>query len=782
MVVAASLEVKVSAQGVSEAKASLSSMGESMSSASEGMKGMLKNALSFAAGQLVFNTVGTALGFLKDQIGGVMQESMDAAAELAQTNAVLKSTHDVSGMTTQSILDMAASFSHLTMFTDDQIQTGENLLLTFTNIGKDTFPMATEAMLNLSQAMGEDTTSAALQLGKALNDPLTGMTALQRVGVTFSQSQKDAIKAMMDTNNIAGAQGIILKELQREFGGSAEAAGKTFPGQLKILQQSMDDVKQKIGDALIPVLQQLTGWITSNVLPALDRFAGWFTGTALPAIQGFAGYIQSTVVPAFQKLATNANITIPVLAGLGAIILTVLVPAVWSLASGVIAATWPFLLIGAAVAGLVAIFMHFYQTNAGFKSFVDQVVAGLKQLWQVIQTNVIPAFQQAGAWIQANFLPIMGRIGAFMTTQVLPVLQQISNFLRAQFLPVWQQLAAEWQGTILPALKQLWGAIQPLLPTLLSLAQLVGVMVVGAFLGLAGIWTIVIMVAARVLGMIISIVGGIIQTFSGMVQIIIGIVNFFRDLMTGNFKKLGGDLGAIWQGIVTMFSGIWHIIIALFGNAFSNVIGSTIGWIGNMLGRLGGFAGQAIGKAGEIVNGIVNWFQQLPGRAGGAASGIVGAVMGVLNNLIGMAINAGASIVNGIADGIRSAIGAVAGAISDVAGFISSHLPHSPAKLGPLKDLAYQGSQIPAQIAEGMTKGLPSLHAGLTLMLAPLVPSSGMLAPGSSLAPSGVSTSGGGGTTIVVQSPPIYLDGRLLTSGLMPYMADGIRISLGVKF
>src|SRR5260221_10246036 len=221
---------------------------------------MFKSALAFAGGQAIF----AGIGFLSSQIGDIFQQSIDAQAGLAQTNQVIKSTGGVAGVTAQSVLDLATQYSHLTQFSDDTVQSASNMLLTFTNIGKNVFPQATKTVLDMSQALGQDTKNSAIQLGKALNDPLTGITALQRVGVTFTQGQKDSIKAMMQHGDVASAQGVILKELQKEFGGSAEAAGKTFPGQLKILGQNFDDLKQNIGDAVVPILSKLVGWVTRS--------------------------------------------------------------------------------------------------------------------------------------------------------------------------------------------------------------------------------------------------------------------------------------------------------------------------------------------------------------------------------------------------------------------------------------------------------------------------------------------------------------------------------------
>ena len=113
----------------------------------------------------------------------------------------------------------------MTTYSDDAVQAGQNMLLTFTNIGKETFPEATKTLLDMATAMNggatasaEQLSSQAIQLGKALNDPVQGLSALSRVGVTFTEEQKNVIKTMAETGNVAGAQKLIIAELNREFG------------------------------------------------------------------------------------------------------------------------------------------------------------------------------------------------------------------------------------------------------------------------------------------------------------------------------------------------------------------------------------------------------------------------------------------------------------------------------------------------------------------------------------------------------------------------------------
>ena len=113
------------------------------------------------------------------------------------------------------------------------------VMLTFTNIGKDIFPRATGATLDLATKFKMELQPATVMVGKALNDPIKGVTALGKAGVTFSEKQKAMIKALVETGDVAGAQMIILKELETQVGGSAEAAGKTAAGQMDIFKNSI---------------------------------------------------------------------------------------------------------------------------------------------------------------------------------------------------------------------------------------------------------------------------------------------------------------------------------------------------------------------------------------------------------------------------------------------------------------------------------------------------------------------------------------------------------------
>ena len=181
-----------------------------------------------------------------------VEEQQESIKVGRQTNAVLKSTKGAAGLTAKAVSDLAQALSEKTAVDDEAIQSAENLLLTFTKIGKDTFPAATAAVLDLSAATGTSLKGASIQVGKALQDPVRGLTALRRVGVNFSTDQQEVIKKLVDTGKTAEAQKLILKELAIEFGGSA-AAQATPLDKLRVTYQNL---LETIGGYLVPILNR----------------------------------------------------------------------------------------------------------------------------------------------------------------------------------------------------------------------------------------------------------------------------------------------------------------------------------------------------------------------------------------------------------------------------------------------------------------------------------------------------------------------------------------------
>jgi phage-related protein len=308
----ARLLLEVTEKGTDEAKAKISDLNQHVDKTQAGFKNVGTSAGGFLTAGLVIGGVTLAAGFLSNAVGGVVDAFGESQRVAAQTNAVLTSTHGISGLTAKAVGDLATSLSNMSGIDDETVQSGENLMLTFTNIHKDVFPAATKAALDMSVAMGTDLQSTVMQVGKALQSPVDGVQALQRAGVKLSDGQKKQITDFMKVNDVASAQGVILGELNNEFGGSAKAAGDTMPGAMGKLHTALGNVQEKIGGGLAPALTKLAE-MALNAATIFGNFMD-FLGShqwiivALGIALGVVAVIIGTVlVPAFIAWAVAAG-------------------------------------------------------------------------------------------------------------------------------------------------------------------------------------------------------------------------------------------------------------------------------------------------------------------------------------------------------------------------------------------------------------------------------------------------------------------------------------------
>jgi hypothetical protein len=206
-----------------------------------------------------------------------------------RTAAVIKSTGGVAGQSAGDIRKLAEEMENLSTNDDKAIQGAENMLLTFTGIGPKAFRPATQAVIDLNAAMGggdEGLQHTAIQVGKALNDPIKGVGALSRVGVSFTAQQKAQIKTLVDHNKTLDAQKIILAELNKEFGGQGKVFGSGPAAEARRLADAEEDLSRSFAEKLAPavsnVRRALTGALANpGVIAGIgrigDAIAGVFT-------------------------------------------------------------------------------------------------------------------------------------------------------------------------------------------------------------------------------------------------------------------------------------------------------------------------------------------------------------------------------------------------------------------------------------------------------------------------------------------------------------------------
>ena len=206
-----------------------------------------------------------ALGIAFAGAGALIAKNVESLARIerinAQTAQTIKSMGNAANVSASEVEALAGRLEKLTATEAESIQEGANLLLTFRNIsnqagaGNDIFNQTTAIMVDMGRALGEDAAGSAIRLGKALNDPITGLTALRKVGVGFTEEQEAQIKALQNSGDMMGAQKVILAELQAQFGGSGAAYAKTFSGQLDLMGHELGTIGEEATMAVMPALQ-----------------------------------------------------------------------------------------------------------------------------------------------------------------------------------------------------------------------------------------------------------------------------------------------------------------------------------------------------------------------------------------------------------------------------------------------------------------------------------------------------------------------------------------------
>jgi phage-related protein len=624
---------------VNNITAEIHELNQTTNQAKESGQGFFSGLLQTAGGFLAANVIGNITSQVKDFIGSSIADAREANGIFAQTEAAIKSTGGAAGYTAEQIRDMAGSMSAAagkSLFDDDDIQKGDNLLLTFTNI-KETLPNAQQAMVDMATAMHTDVSAGAIQLGKALNDPEKGITALTRVGVTFTESQKDQIKALQESGDMAGAQTIILNELNKEFGGSATAAAKADGGMAQFKAQ-LGDVGKQIGGALLPAIGQLTSFATTSLMPVLSQFADWFAAKLPVAI----GYVTQTVIPAAIQAWQQLQ---PAIQTAGAIFLQV---------SGVITA----------VANTL---------TSVLSSHADQIQSVLITHWQAIQSSV-------------------GSVVGALWSVISAVFSQVQTFLQGNGAQIMSTLISDWaqiQGAIDAATRAISSIITTILSAVATFIQNHGAQIQAfmqtAWAQISDIVRLAIQLINATIVPALQFIAGFIQAHGAEIQAILGntwqaitgiidaaltlikgVIQIALDLIHGNWQQAWEDLqqmsARIVQDLLQVIGAGLDNLKVLFSGAIDWITHAWDGLVGNM---------QQIGAniVDGIQHGVSNAWEAFKSWIHDRIMEIPEAVRNALDihsPSTVMALTVGEPIVQGIVQGIMSNLPLIDNAMDDV--------------------------------------------------------------------------------------------------------------------
>ena len=179
-----------------------------------------------------------------------------AESQALKLEAILKATGFAAGQTAEDIEQLAISIGRNTLASVQGARDAAGILLTFKSISGDTFGEVLKLSQDLAAVGFGSITTAATQLGKALEEPEVGLASLRRVGVSFSESQKEQIKVLSLTGQQAKAQELILKALKDQVGGAGEGAAGGLAGAFDTLGENITLFFEKaaLGKAIVSAL------------------------------------------------------------------------------------------------------------------------------------------------------------------------------------------------------------------------------------------------------------------------------------------------------------------------------------------------------------------------------------------------------------------------------------------------------------------------------------------------------------------------------------------------
>ena len=689
---AAVIRIEVQTSGsVDGLKKDLQDVGHAAEESGHGFSAMQEIATGAlrAVGEGLVGLAVKGFGALHDAVADGINDAKQTAVLNAQTAAVLVSTGNAAGTSAQHVSDYASALSDAagkSLFGDDQIQQSENLLLTFTNIKGASLDAATAISVDMAQALGGAPKDSAIQLGKALNDPIKGITALTRVGVTFTQEQKDQIKAMQEQGDTAGAQAVILAELNKEFGGSAEAAAKATGGWSE-LNGRLGEAKEALGTALLPLLSQLAGFLLANVMPAIEigaekfgKLVAMFTTGAegggliggitnalfyleqFAPVFGVVGDAINTVADAFHEAG---GFTL----GLGAAI------------NGLVfqftgLSTTAGFLVTDVLDKLVAAFSNPQQAIIGLIATLDQVSPMFAILHGVIET-VMPSIQLIVTQVFGIISSFMRENGATMLADVKQIWEGIQNVIHSVLPPIQQivnavfgaiaQFLQAHGAEITAFLKEAWDQIAAIIKIAIALIQATIVPALQA-------------IAAFIAAHGTEIQALLTNTWNAIKAVIDIALSLIRGILQAALQAINGDWAGAWNTIQTMCARVVQDLVTIIQSGIGNIVTMFGGLATQVMDVLNALPGQAASIGNDIVQGIIHGIE-----------GAAGALFDSLKNLASNALQAakdalsshspsqvfadevGEPIVQGIMVGIEGMMPALTMTIESVADYIVEH-------------------------------------------------------------------------------------------------------------
>lgn len=369
-------------------------------------------------------------------VGGFALATMaaDKQAEAeAKLAAVIKATGGAAGITAEEIKTLASQLQRTTTFGDETTIAGAAVLLTFKSIrnelgeGNQVFNRAVTVGQDLAALMGGDLQGSMVMLGKALEDPIQGVSALRRVGVGLSEQQTNLIKTMMKANDVVGAQKIVLEALESQVGATAAEMAATVGGQMRMAFNDLGDAMERMGRVFDPIRAKLASGLSDlamrfQALPDSVIVVGVVVASLAAAI-GPLIFVVGQLFTSYAAIITQAPKVAQALGTIGQVISTNVIPALVKLNALIVANPVGVLVV--ALAALAAGFVFVHQRSETFRDLTKSIVDPILNLSKAIREGL----GETLIWLGKAFTDVFEAITETVTGFVGGVLRFIGGVL-----------------------------------------------------------------------------------------------------------------------------------------------------------------------------------------------------------------------------------------------------------------------------------------------------------------------------------------------------------------
>ena len=356
-------------------------------------------------------------------LGGFLVNAAKGAEEARQANQRLGNVLDSMGYAsaTERVSAYAESLEKSLAVDADVIKATQTKLATFGNLTKSVdvaggaFDRATLAALDLASAGFGSAEGNAVQLGKALEDPIKGIASLAKSGVTFTEQEKEKIQTLVESNRLLEAQDLILSAVEKQVGGTAEKSASSFDK----MKFALAGISDTFGELVLPHIDKFSKTIqkASAFVQKNQKLVGIFTIT-------FAGLAAAVIaVNAAMKIYTAVTKAFTAIQKAWAVA-TKAFTAIQAAFNAVMALN-PIFLIAVAIAGVIAILVILQKEFGIFDGVIRVVGDAFASIWAAIKT----VFD----WIRDNWQLVLailtGPFGLALAF-VLTFKDQIIGFIR----------------------------------------------------------------------------------------------------------------------------------------------------------------------------------------------------------------------------------------------------------------------------------------------------------------------------------------------------------------